>query len=237
MKAILMAAGYGGRISQFTNEPKSLLRINNKTIIRHTVEMLVENNISVTVIVGFKHELIEQELKDLPVKFYYNPFFRVTNSIASLWLAKEEINCQEDIILGNADVYWEEPILKKLLSSDKDVLVLGDKSRKMEGDYFFACKNDIIQKYGKELLPEERTCEYVGLAIIKKAFLPIFKKQVEFLVNEGQYNLWWENALYTISDIHPIYVKDVEGVFWSEVDYIEDYERIKKYIEKDKKAS
>lgn len=231
MKAILMAAGYGGRISKFTNEPKSLLKINNKSIIRHTVEMLLAHNISVSIIVGFKHELIEKELFDLPVTFYHNPFFRVTNSIGSLWIAKKELDTNEDLILGNADVYWDEDILNDLLTSDKEVLILGDKSRRLTGDYFFGCKNGIIEKYGKELLPEERTCEYVGLATIKNSFVPIFKSQIEQLVDEGEYNLWWENVLYTVSDKFPIYVKDVDGKFWAEVDYIEDYERIKQKIE------
>lgn len=226
-----MAAGYGGRISQFTNEPKSLLKINNKTIIRHTVEMLLENNISVTIIVGFKHQLIIDELRDLDVKFYYNPFFKVTNSIGSLWLAKDELNTKDDIILGNADVYWDQNILDLLLSDENEVVMLGDRTRALTGDYFFGCKNGIIEKYGKELIPEERTCEYVGLAKLKNSFVESFKKQMEYLVDNSEYNLWWENTLYTLSDKYPIHVKDVDGKFWAEVDYIEDYERIKNKIE------
>lgn len=235
MKAILMAAGYGGRISQFTNEPKSLLKINNETIIRHTVKMLLKNNISVTIIVGFKHKKIEEELSDLPVKFYYNPFFKVTNSIASLWIAREELETEEDVILGNADVYWGQDILDIILSGNKNVEMLGDVTRVKTGDYFFGCKNGIIEKYGKELILEERTCEYVGIAKVKNAFLEIFKNQIEKLVDEGNYNFWWENTLYTLSNKYSIHVKDVEGKFWSEVDYIEDYERIKKIVEKNSK--
>lgn len=231
MKAILMAAGYGGRISQFTNEPKSLLKINGKTILRHTVEMLLKNNISVSIITGFKHEMIREELKDLDVKIYYNPFFRVTNSIASLWFAREELETDEDIILGNADVYWDQDILDEILQCDKEVVMLGDKTRALVGDYFFNCKDGVIQKYGKELIPEERTCEYVGLGKISSNFLSTFKNQMLHLVESGDYNLWWENALYSISEKYSIYVKDVDGKFWAEVDYIEDYERIKKEIE------
>lgn len=231
MKAILMAAGYGGRISQFTKEPKSLLKINDKSIIRHTVEMLLKNNISVTIIVGFKYKLIEEELKDLPVKYYHNPFFRVTNSIGSLWLAREELDTSEDIIFGNADVYWDQDILDSLLSDSNETVMLGDKTRALIGDYFFGCKNGKIEKYGKELLPEERSCEYVGLARIKNSFLPTFKKQLLYLIDNGEYNLWWENVLYTMTDKYPVYVQDVDGKFWAEVDYIEDYERIKNEIE------
>lgn len=231
MKAILMAAGYGGRISQFTNEPKSLLKINNKSIVRHTVEMLLENNISVTIIDGFKHELIENELKGLPVTFYYNPFFKVTNSIASLWFARNELDTTEDIIFANADVYWNQDILDLLLNDNNETVMLGDKTRALTGDYFFGCKNDKIIKYGKELLPEERTCEYVGIARIMNSYLNKFSVQMNKLIDNGEYNLWWENILYTVTDKYPVYVQDVDGKFWAEVDYIEDYERIKEEVE------
>ena len=234
MKAILMAAGYGGRISQFTNEPKSLLKVKGKSIIRNTVEMLLNNNISVTIIVGFKHQLIREELKDLNVKFYYNPFFKVTNSIASLWLAKDELTEDEDIMLANADVYYREDVLNRLLNSTEKAIMLGDKKRAQTGDYFFSCKDGKIEKYGKELIPEERTCEYVGMGLIKADFIKTFKNQVEYLVENGEYNLWWENALYTIADKHPIYVKDVENDFWAEVDTIDDYKRIEEYIKNEK---
>ena len=234
MKAILMAAGVGSRISEYTNEPKSLLKVNGQAIIRHTVEMLQKNGIDVTIIVGFKHQLIEKELKGLNVKFYHNPFYRVTNSIASLWIAREELNTSEDVILGNADVYYDQDILDELIHSEKETIMLGDETRRLTGDYFFWCKNDRIEKYGKELVPEERTCEYVGLAKIKNSFLPEFKKQTEKLVDEGEYNLWWENALYSIAHEYPIYVEDVDGKFWAEVDTIDDYNRIKSTIEKKK---
>jgi choline kinase len=29
-----------------------------------------------------------------------------------------------------------------------------------------------------------------------------------------------------------VFIKDINGLFWAEVDYIEDYERIKAYLEK-----
>lgn len=232
MKAILMAAGVGSRISEYTNEPKSLLKVNGQAIIRHTVEMLQKNGIEVSIIVGFKHKLIEKELEGLDVKFYHNPFYRVTNSIASLYIAREELDTDEDVILGNADVYYDQDILDELLNSNKETIMLGDVSRRLNGDYFFSCKNGKIEKYGKELVPEERTCEYVGLARIKNSFLKKFKEQTEKLVDEGEYNFWWENALYTIADKFPIYVEDVDGKFWAEVDTIEDYNRIKATVEK-----
>lgn len=230
MKAILMAAGMGTRISQKTNQPKSLLKVGNTSIIRHTVEMLQKDNIDVTIILGFKSDLIINELSGLNVKFYINPFFRVTNSIASLWFAIDELKSNEDIIFANADVYWEEDILDLLKSSEKEVIVLGDKSRTKVGDYFFKCKNNRIIAYGKDLDLNDRTCEYVGIAKISKEFIPEFIENLDYLIKEEEYNLWWENILYSLSDKKDIIVEDVDGKFWGEVDTIEDYDRIINYI-------
>lgn len=232
MKAILMAAGMGTRISQKTNQPKSLLKVGESSIIRHTVEMLQKDNIEVSIVLGFKSDLIIEELSDLNVTFYFNPFFRVTNSIASLWFAKEKLKENDDIIFANADVYWEEDILELIKNSSEDVVMLGDKTRVELGDYFFKCKNDKIIDYGKELTVDNRTCEYVGIGKISKQFLPEFIENLEYLIKEEDYNLWWENILYSLSDKKDIFVKDVEGNFWGEVDTIEDYNRILEYVNK-----
>lgn len=232
MKAILMAAGMGTRISQKTSRPKSLLKVGEESIIRHTVKMLQSNGIEdITIIVGFKDEYIREELKDFNVKIYYNPFYRVTNSIASLWFAREELDAKDSIILANADVFWEEDILNDIKNAKEDVIILGDKSRTTVGDYFFKCKDNKIVDYGKELTLENRTCEYVGIAKISKEFIKDFKNNMEILIKNEDYNLWWENILYSLSDEKDIIVRDVEGKFWGEVDTIEDYDRILKYLE------
>ena len=208
----------------------NILKYISQNGIKHTVEMLQRNNIDVIIILGFKSDLIIEELKGLNVKFYINPFFRVTNSIASLWFAREELKDNEDIIFANADVYWEEDILELLKDNSKDVIMLGDKSRVEVGDYFFKCKNDKIIDYGKELDVNNRTCEYVGMAKISKDFMPEFVQNLDYLIKDEDYNLWWENILYSLSDKKDIHVKDVEGKFWGEVDTIEDYDRILNYI-------
>lgn len=229
MKAILMAAGYGGRISQFTDKPKSMLEVAEKPLIRRTVEMLIKNNIEVVIIVGYKGEVIEEELKDLNVKIYYNPFYRVTNSIASLWIARDEID-NNDLICCNADVFWQEDILDLLLNDKKDNVLLIDKKRIYDGDYFFNTVDDKITEYGKELPVDRRTGEYVGIGKITKEFASEFKKQLDFLVKDGDYNLWWENVLYSMIDEKDIFVTDVGDRFWSEIDYKEDYYRILDHV-------
>lgn len=232
MKAILMAAGMGTRISTKTNEPKSLLDIGNGPLIRHTVTMLLKHNISVCICLGFKGDHIRKALAGLDVTYYENPFYKVTNSIASLWFAKEELRCEEDIILGNADVFWQEDILQILLDSKEDILLLGDQSRCKTGDYFFQCDNGILCSYGKEMPESLRSCEYVGLAKLSSSFLDSFYAQMIKLVSRGDYHLWWENTVYEMIEERPIRVCDIYPHYWSEIDVIEDYENILSYVKK-----
>ena len=227
-----MAAGVGSRISRNIDKPKSLLEIEGKSILRRTVEMLLKNNIIPVVVTGYQHQMIEKELQDLPVDLLFNPFYRVTNSLGSLWFAREYIREDEDLFLMNADVFWEQDILDVLLQEDKDALLLADSSLKRldEGDYFFGCEGNKIVKYGKELAREIRTHEYVGVGRIKPAFMPAFKDMLHKLIEEEEYNCWWEDILYRCSTGYDVYVRDISGLFWAEVDYIEDYERIMAYI-------
>ena len=230
MKAILMAAGMGTRISEKTNNPKCLLDIGNGPLIAHTVDLLTRHQIDVTICLGYKGECIKEALANYPVTYYENPFYKVTNSIASLWFARDMMDSDEDILFANADVFWQEDILKLLTNDSRDVVLLGDVSRKLTGDYFFTVSNERLLAYGKELLEEERTCEYVGLAKISASFLPAMKQRLMRLVKEGDYQLWWENTLYSMIKERDIYVKDVQDCYWSEIDVIADYESILNYV-------
>lgn len=230
MKAILMAAGMGTRISTKTNEPKSLLDIGNGPLIRHTVSMLLAHDIEVCICLGFKGELIRDALQGLCVTYYENPFYKVTNSIASLWFAREELTYDGDILLGNADVFWQEDILDALLQAEEDVVLLADSSRCESGDYFFQTQNNELRAYGKEMPVAMRSSEYVGLAKIKQSFLDTFYQQMMKLVHEGSYQLWWENTVYELIEQRPIYVRDIYPRYWSEIDVLQDYENILSYI-------
>lgn len=234
MKAILMAAGLGTRISKKVKRPKSTLEIENTTIIARAVKILLDKGIEVAVVVGFKKEHIFEELNGLDVKFYFNPFYRVTNSMASLWFARDFINPDEDLLLGNADVFWEESILDKLIEDERDAVMLADSSKVGIGDFFFYTENEKLIDYGKDLELNQRNCEYVGFAKLRKSFLPGFLNRLDRLINREDYNKWWENVLYEYLNRYEVNVLDINGQFWGEVDTFEEYEIILDYLKSKK---
>ena len=232
MKAILLAAGLGSRLARNLEQPKSTFEVGGVPLLYRTVSMLKDNGIAVSIVVGYKKEYIFDVLKEFDIKYYYNPFYRVTNSMASLWFAREELTDGEDVILANADVFWEQGILDILLNDKHDAVLLGDRSKIDVGDYFFNTDGDRLVAYGKELDISERTCEYVGLAKISAGFVSTFAGNLQTLLDKEQYHLWWENALYEYNKKYPVFIEDVDGKFWGEIDSIQDYNRICTYFSK-----
>lgn len=232
MKAILLAAGRGTRISRYLDgNPKCTVDLGNGTkLIEYTISMLKKKGITeIALATGYRHQVIENILADADVKFFYNPFYDVTNSIASLWFAKEFLT-DDDTLIMNADVFAEERVYDYLMSTSKNPVLAFDSSRKEEADYKFYCPNGVIEKYGKELTGADISGEYVGLAVLRRDYIPKFVQQMAKMIDAQKHNLWWENILYELASSEDIYVDDISGMFWAEVDYIEDYERIKDYV-------
>lgn len=232
MKAILLAAGRGTRISRMVREiPKSTLPINGVPLIKVTVDILRSRGIEIVVCVGYQQNAIRDALKDHDVTYYFNPFYDVTNSIASLWFARQELT--EDCLILNADVFFSDTILQMIMEEEHDAVMLVDKTRRKTGDYFFSTTdNGCIQKYGKDLPLQYRSCEYVGVSKVSARFMPHFLQRLDELITASKHDKWWEDTLYsfTAEGKYSIYTKDVEGHFWSEIDYFDDYERILNYL-------
>lgn len=232
MKVLIMAAGIGSRISRhLSGQPKCCVRIGDVELIRYTVELLNKKGINdIALIGGYSQDFIVKALQGLNYKLYTNPFFDVTNSIASTWFAKDFLDDSSDYLIMNGDVFIEEKVVDLLLEEKNSPLFLSDSSRIQDADYRFNWKDNKLLKYGKELSIDETTGEYVGIAKINKTDIPFMKKRLNELINEQKHSYWWEDIFYRSLEQKDILIKDIKGLFWAEVDYIEDYERIQEYL-------
>ena len=226
MKALILAAGRGTRISRYLNgNPKCTVNIGDDYLISHTVKQLYSNGIEdIGIVLGYKKDIIMDLLKDFDVKYFYNPFFDVTNSIASAWFARSFID--DDMLIMNGDVFLEDDLIEQLIKADLSPVMFADGSRKEEADYKFKYEDGILKKYGKELTGSDITGEYIGVSCFSNSFSEQFIRQLNSMIERQEHSVWWENVLYTLSSEIPINIIDIAGKFWAEVDYIEDYERI-----------
>lgn len=230
MKALILAAGRGTRISRYLEgNPKCTVNIGGTSLIRYTIELL--NSFGITdigIVLGYRKQIIRTELADMNVRFFENPFFDVTNSIASAWFSHEFLTDDDDILIMNGDVYLDREIMPLILntSPDRTPLLFADETRREEADYKFCYRDGILLKYGKELTGDDITGEYIGVARLSRAYLPRFRQKLMSMIDEQKHSVWWENVLYELSHESAVYVAGTEGKFWAEVDYVEDYERI-----------
>lgn len=231
MKALIMAAGRGTRISRYIDgKPKCTVNIGNITLIENTIINLREIGIEdIAIVLGYNGHVIKELLKNYNIKYFENPFYDVTNSIVSAWFARDFITTDEDIIIMNADVYCEASLLHNIKCEKLSPVLFCDVTRKEEADYKFYFETNKLIKYGKELSGDDITGEYIGIAKIGKDFIEVFKNNLNCMINTQNHSVWWENVLYSLINYNDIYVKDVSGKFWAEVDFIEDYERILKF--------
>lgn len=228
MKALILAAGRGTRISRYlSGKPKCTVDIGGGTcLIRYTAELLRSRGVEkIGLVLGYQAGAVREALAGLPAAFYTNPFYDVTNSIASAWFAREFL-CGDDLLIMNGDVYLEGRLLDRILAVQKSPVMFADGSRRETADYKFYYENGLLRKYGKELKGNDISGEYIGIGRFSREFLPDFTARMEEMIGRQEHSVWWENVVYGMTEERPVYVEDVAGHFWAEVDYIEDYERI-----------
>jgi len=232
MKAIILAAGMGTRISDKIDRlPKCMVDINGHPLLEYTLDLLQKNGINdIGVCVGYRADYIIDKVKKFNVSFFYNPFFDVTNGIASIWFAKDFISNEEDLLIMSGDLFITPNILKIVFSTKKNPVLLVDSKRIENADYKFHYEDGVLLRHGKELSIEDTTGENLGIAIIKKDFVKQYKDNLEKMINSQKHNVWWENVLYDLIGTTNIYVEDVGDNFWAEVDTAEDYQRIENYL-------
>jgi len=102
-KAIILAAGNGSRLRPLTDgRPKCLLEVGGRPIIDHQMEALRRCGVTdVVIVVGYCADRIRQHLGPT-ARYIENPRFDSTNSLYSLWLARDEL--RSGAIVLNSDV-------------------------------------------------------------------------------------------------------------------------------------
>jgi choline kinase len=178
----------------------------------------------ISVITGYKSALIDKELPAW-VDQIHNPFYSVTNSIASLWLARELLT--EDTLLMNADLCFEPEVLDIALAQTHLVTMLSDHRRIESADFRFRTRGNCIVEAGKHISDQDTDCEYVGIVRLDRSFIEIFRKRLEEMIKRGCFSDWWEAVLYSFmgGDVD-VKCADVRGAFWTEVDHAVDYARL-----------
>lgn len=228
-----MAAGKGTRISRYIHgKPKCCVRFEGETIIHRTVRILTKiKPDEIGIVTGYESGEVLKEIEEFQVTKYYNPFFNITNSIASIWFARNFLSDSKEVVIMNGDLFIENALINAVCKDPRSPLFLADSSRTDEADYRFTWDDDVLKRYGKGIPDSEADGEYVGIGKIDGQFNPKFLHRLDTMIASQQSEKWWEDVIYSfVGTGTDVYVKDIAGIFWAEVDYIEDFKRVEKHL-------
>lgn len=231
MKYIFLVAGKGSRLHPLTlSHPKSMFKLDeNTTLLQRMVRLLKKNDpqADIVVVTGHMHRSIEADLAQENVTFVNNPFYAVTNSIASLWFAREHLDA-DDIVLIDGDIVMSEQLIKEVVCTPVDrPIVLLDSSIKTDGDYNVQVSGEKVLVMSKELKTYHG--EYAGLSKLDRESARLMYEEMEDMIDSGYYDQWYENALVQLifKKNFALYYKDICDYEWTEVDEVNDLIRAK----------
>jgi len=135
MKAIILAAGFGGRMRPLTdNTHKTLLEIAGETIVDRMIGTLKEVGVQeVIVATGYRVEELcshlERNHADIKFVFVHNERYAETNNIYSLALVLENVDIDDDVILIESDLIFRLKTMRKLVESKYQNVAMVDQYR------------------------------------------------------------------------------------------------------------
>ena len=237
MKAILLSAGHGRRLLPMTAEtPKCLLDIHGSTVVEWQIDHLMDNGIDdITVVVGYGAEkveaLLEKRYNQEQVRTLYNPFFDVTDNLATVWMARGEMT--GDFVLLNGDTLFEPSVLCRLLDSPSRPITLArdHKPRYDSDDMKLRLDGDRLLRIGKDLEASNVDGESVGMLLFRGQGGSLFKEAVERTMRSPvALKQWYLSVIDQLASQGHVWSQSVNGLQWGELDYPVDLDRALKMV-------
>ena len=241
MQLLILAAGFGGRLSPATDEtPKALLEVSEGiTILDLQLDAARKAGINkIHIVVGFEAGKIEKKIreekfKDLKIVTHYNPFYGETNNLVSLWMARTIMN--QDFIMLNGDSVFRPKMLQTLLNSEEQITVMiAKKSAYDSDDTKLKLHNGLIKKLSKKLPSDEIDAEWIGMCSIKGDSRELFLRQLERLIRVPSMLKGHPHYLSVFQELAnrntPLNTIEITSDTWHEVDYQMDLDFIRAHI-------
>lgn len=235
MQAIILAAGMGKRLGELTkNNTKCMVEVDGVRLIERALRILDRKNLNrIILVVGYQHENLMAFVNSLgiqtQIEFIINEVYDKTNNIFSLSLAKEQM-IEDDTLLLESDLIFEERLIDMLLEDKRDSLALVDKFESwMDGTCIVVDQDDNITDFipGKLLQYREKEQYYKTVNIYK--FSADFSKNVYVPFLEAYAKVMGNNEYYEaviklilLLDKNTMKAKRLQGELWYEIDDIQD---------------
>lgn len=223
---IILAAGKGNNLQPLTLKyAKTSFKLDERTtVLQRMVRSIrkADKNAEIVVVVGYRANDVKAELDGENVKFVMNPFYEVTNSISSVWFARDYLE-RENVVIVHGDVVFSDEIVHSFLTVPTErPYVLVDSSYSQPGEYNAVVKGEQVLVMSKKL--ENYSAKYSCMTKLDPVSSRLLKEEVDSMINSNMYDQYFEDALVQMIMFHDfqLFCEDIAGEKWSEVDTVDD---------------
>ncbi|WP_217580469.1 phosphotransferase [Lysinibacillus sp. GbtcB16] len=189
--------------------PPYLLQVNHQTLIKRTIGILKNNNINnIFVVVGYKKNLIMEELKNENVNYILNPEYTYTGTMKPLSLLKNLID--KDFLLIEGNLLFEEKLIDILLDSPNPNCISCSNLCESGEETFveYTEKNRLINISKNIRQLNALSSKIMGISRIS---IGLFRGMLEKCNTIGDYLLNYEYLMLKCSELYPIYCVNIDS--------------------------
>ena len=217
MKSLIIAAGKGSRLPEFTKDiPKCLIKINNKSLLKKQIDQMRKFKIKdIAIVKGYKSHKINFK----NIKYFYNRNYKTNEQLDSLIIANKWFT--DDLLISFSDIIYENSILTKIIKSKHDFTIAIQKNWKKkyknrfdhpvsQADKVFI-KNNKVSDIGKKISEKKTNGEFLGIFKLSKNMCKTFVKEYKLLnknkkTNKLQIHNFFQYLIKKNFNIKPTYV-------------------------------
>ena len=235
MQAIILAAGMGKRLGEFTRDnTKCMVEVNGVKLIDRLLKQLTGLNLKrIVIVVGYEGQklinYINQNHYDMKIEFVNNLIFDKTNNIYSLFLAKKQLQ-DDDTLLIESDLILDDRMFDLLLDNPEPNLALVAKYEtwmdgtmvKIDSDHNIV---NFVPKAAFSYADVDKYYKTVNIYKFSKEFskskyVPFLEAYTKAVGN----NEYYENVLRIISFLnsHDLKALPISDEKWYEIDDKQD---------------
>ena len=218
----MLSAGRGSRLlPQTARLPKCLIELGGRPLLEWQLDALAAAGIAeVTVVTGFGAEMVEHLVADRRgVRTLFNPFYHVAENLASVWIARHELDAET--LLLNGDTLVSVPLLATVLGAETGpIAVTVDEKQSYDPDDMKVLRDgERLLRVGKTIDPFDG--ESIGLIAFRGEGAHLFRDEAVRMMrtSEGTHS-WYLKAIDGLAqsgaDVRAV---SIAGEEWQEVDY------------------
>lgn len=224
MKAIILAAGVGSRVSNLTSgRPKCLLEVRGQPILLRQLDLLAACGVTeVTVVTGFAEEQIRTRV-GARASYTHYPDFASTNNLLTLHHCRHLL--AGEVLILFSDVLLSRQSLQDCVDHAGDFSLLVDSSRCLAGTMRVRLAGGRVTDIGPHIPVAEGDGNFIGIAKYSARGSELLAAELSSMAATGDCtDAYYTAALARLAARGDrLAGVDLNGRPWIEVDTAEDY--------------